>query len=156
MSYGSNLVERRKALGLSQERLAKLARVKIPRLSLIEREKAEPTPYEHTAISRFLKAREEALDRARLNAEKKRAELEVQQQIKERDRALVRAVMHNDFTPVIDYCARYSVPMPNDAYAFKIAVYKAALGVVTMPPEIRRNAQMQLDFIRKELESCAS
>jgi len=64
--------------------------------------------------------------------------------------------MHNDFTPVIDYCARYSVPMPNDAYAFKIAVYKAALGVVTMPPEIRRNAQMQLDFIRKELESCAS
>ena len=156
MSYGADLVERRKALGLSQERLAKLARVKIPRLSLIERDKAEPTPYEHTAINRFLKTREEAIDRARLNAEKKRDKLEVQQQIKERDRALVRAVMHNDFTPFIDYCARYSVPMPDDAYVFKMAVYKAALGVVTMPPEIRRNAQMQLDFIRKELESCAS
>jgi transcriptional regulator with XRE-family HTH domain len=153
MSYGSDLVERRKALGLSQERLAKLARVKIPRLSLIERDMADPTPYEHTALDRFLRTREEALDRARLNEEKKRTELEVQQQIKDRDRALVRAVMHNDFTTFIDYCVRYSVPMPDDAYVFKMAVYKAALGVVTMPPEIRRNAQMHLDIIMKELES---
>ena len=156
MSYGADLVERRKALGLSQERLAKLARVKIPRLSLIERDMTEPRKYEHIALDRFLRTREEALDRAKLNAEKKRAELELQQQIKDRNRALVRAVMHNDFTPFVDYCARYSIPMPDDAYVFKTAVYKAALGVVTMPPEIRRNAQMQLDFIRKELESCAS
>lgn len=156
MSYGSDLVERRKALGLSQERLAKLARVKIPRLSLIERDMSDPTPYEHTALDRFLRTREKAIDRAKLNAEKKRAELEVKQQIKDRDRALVRAVMHNDFTPFVDYCARYSIPMPDDAYVFKMAVYKAALGVVTMPPEIRRNAQMHLDIIVKELESCAS
>ena len=156
MSYGADLVERRKALGLSQERLAKLARVKIPRLSLIERDMTEQRKYEHIALDRFLRTREEALDRAKLNAEKKRAELELQQQIKDRNRALVRAVMHNDFTPFVDYCARYSIPMPDDAYVFKMAVYKAALGVVTMPPEIRRNAQMQLDFIRKELESCAS
>lgn len=156
MSYGSNLVERRKALGLSQERLAKLARVKIPRLSLIERDMDEPTKYEHIALDRFLRTREEAIDRAKLNAEKKRSELEVKQQIKDRDRALVRAVMHNDFTPFVDYCARYSIAMPDDAYVFKMAVYKAALGVVTMPHEIRRNAQMQLDFMRKELELCAS
>lgn len=153
MSYGSDLVERRKALGLSQERLAKLARVKIPRLSLIERDMTEPTPYEHTALDRFLRDREQAIDKARLKAEKNRADLELKQQVKDRDRALIRAVMHNDFTPVVDFCAKYSVPMPNDAYVFKLAVYKSALGVVTMPPEIRRNAQMQINIIMKELES---
>ena len=156
MSYGSEIVERRRALGLSQERLAKAARVKIPRLSLIERDMTEPSKYEHIALDRFLRTREEALDRARLKAEKKRAELEVQQQIKDRNRALVRAVMHNDFTPFVDYCARFSIQMPDDAYVFKLAVFKAALGVVTMPSEIRRNAQMQLEFIRKELELCGS
>lgn len=153
MSYGSEIVERRRALGLSQERLGKAAKVRLTRLSLIERDMTEPSKYEHIALDRFLRTREEALDRARLNAEKKRAELDVQQQVKDRDRALVRAVMHNDFTPVVNFCAKYSVPMPNDAYAFKVAVYKAALGVVTMPPEIRRNAQMHLDIIMKELES---
>lgn len=153
MSYGSEIVERRRALGLSQERLAKAARVKIPRLSLIERDMTEPSKYEHIALDRFLRTREEALDRARLKAEKKRAELEVQQQIKDRNRALVRAVMHNDFTPFVDYCARFSIQMPDDAYVFKLAVFKAALGVVTMPSEIRRNAQMQIDCIMKELES---
>lgn len=153
MSYGSEIVERRRALGLSQERLAKAARVKIPRLSLIERDMTEPSKYEHIALDRFLRTREEALDRARLKAEKKRAELEVQQQIKDRNRALVRAVMHNDFTPFVDYCARFSIKMPDDAYVFKLAVFKAALGVVTMPSEIRRNAQMQIDCIMKELES---
>lgn len=152
MSYGSEIVERRRALGLSQERLAKAARVKIPRLSLIERDMAEPSKYEHIALDRFLRTREEALDRARLKVEKKRAELEVQQQIKDRNRALIRAVMSNDFTPFIDYCAKFSIPMPDDAYVFKLAVFKTALGVVTMSPEIRRNAQMQIDCIMKELE----
>lgn len=156
MSYGSEIVERRRALGLSQERLGKAAKVRLTRLSLIERDMDEPTKYEHIALDRFLRTREEAIDRAKLNAEKKRSELEVKQQIKDRDRALVRAVMHNDFTPFVDYCARYSIAMPDDAYVFKMAVYKAALGVVTMPHEIRRNAQMQLDFMRKELELCAS
>ena len=156
MSYGSEIVERRRALGLSQEQLGKAAKVRLTRLSLIERDMTEPSKYEYIALDRFLRTREEALDRARLNAEKKRAELDVQQQVKDRDRALVRAVMHNDFTPFVDYCARYSIPMPDDAYVFKLAVFKAALGVVTMPPEIRRNAQMQLEFIRKELELCGS
>ena len=156
MSFGSEIVERRRALGLSQERLGKAAKVRLTRLSLIERDMTEPSKYEYIALDRFLRTREEALDRTRLNAEKKRAELEVKQQIKDRNRALVRAVMHNDFTPFVDYCARYSIAMPDDAYVFKMAVYKAALGVVTMPPEIRRNAQMQLDFIRKELELCGS
>ena len=156
MSYGSEIVERRRALGLSQKRLGKAAKVRLTRLSLIERDMTEPSKYEYIALDRFLRTREEALDRTRLNAEKKRAELEVKQQIKDRDRALIRAVMHNDFTPVVNFCAKYSVPMPNDAYAFKVAVYKAALGVVTMPPDVRRNAQMQLDFIRKELELCGS
>ena len=156
MSYGSEIVERRRALGLSQERLGKAAKVRLTRLSLIERDMTEPSKYEYIALDRFLRTREEALDRTRLNAEKKRAELEVKQQIKDRDRALIRAVMHNDFTPVVNFCAKYSVPMPNDAYAFKVAVYKAALGVVTMPPDVRRNAQMHLDAIMKELELCGS
>lgn len=156
MSFGEEVVQRRNALGLSQERLAKIAKVQIKHLSKIERGLAEPTKYEYITLDRVLRQREEAIDRARLRMEKAREKLELEQAIKFRDRALTRAIMHNDYAPFIDYCEQYSVPMPNDATVFKMGVCKAALSVMSLSPVVRRNAQFLLDQIRRRFEYAAN
>lgn len=61
----------------------------------------------------------------------------------ERDKAFIRAVMHDDWDAVIQLCKKYHSPMPDDPKIMKAGVYKAVQYCTSIPEEVKDKAMVK-------------
>lgn len=59
----------------------------------------------------------------------------------DRDDAFTAAVMQDDWDAVRRYCKKYRVQIPNNEDVLKAGIYKAVLGIVDMPQEVKDTAR---------------
>ena len=57
--------------------------------------------------------------------------------VKDRNEALTKAVMKDDWKAVRKYCKKYGVPIPKDPRIFKAGVYKAVNGCTDIPQSVK-------------------
>lgn len=64
----------------------------------------------------------------------------LKQFIKDRNEALTRFVMNDDWDALRQYCRKYSVPMPGNRKAAQAGVYKAVQYCTDIPEEVKIKA----------------
>lgn len=68
--------------------------------------------------------------------------------IKERDFALTKAVMEDDFEPILAYFVKYDVPiMSTNPRLIQGATYKAAYNCLSLPQNVRQRAKQRCSEI---------
>lgn len=68
----------------------------------------------------------------------------MEQFIKERDFALTKAVMEDDFEPILIYFEKYNItPISNNPIVIEGAVYKAAYNCLSLPQNVRERAKQK-------------
>lgn len=75
----------------------------------------------------------------------KSQEKALQKFVKDRDKAITRAVMNDDWEAAKRYCRKYGVPVPGNERIFKGAIYKAACEVLSLSQEVRGKAKTEAE-----------
>ena len=82
----------------------------------------------------------------------KQAEKDLKQFVKDRNKALTAWVMEDDFSALVSYCLNYNIGLPDDIDVFKLAMYKAALGVTNLPNGVHDTAKQKIEAFLAHLE----
>lgn len=57
--------------------------------------------------------------------------------VKERDAAFVQAVRDDRWSPVLAYCRKYGVPLPDREIVMKAGIYKAVQECLEIPEDVK-------------------
>lgn len=68
---------------------------------------------------------------------------DVKEFVTDRDNAMAAFVMTDDRKPVLEYCDKYEISIPEDWKVFAAGVYKAVQVITTMPDEVKKAAAMK-------------
>ena len=68
-------------------------------------------------------------------------DVEILECVRERDEAFVAAVINDDWDAVKRYCKKYGVKLPKKEIVMKAGIYKAVQEVISIPQEVKDQAQ---------------
>ena len=63
--------------------------------------------------------------------------------VKERDEAIKKAVLDDDWEPVKKYSIKYGVPLPKSERVMKAGIYKACQECLNIPQEVKEVAYIK-------------
>lgn len=66
--------------------------------------------------------------------------MEIGQYAKDRDAAIIDAVMKDNWNTARQFCKKYNVEIPANETVFKVGIYKSAQYCVNIPEEVRTAA----------------
>lgn len=66
--------------------------------------------------------------------------MNVEQYAKDRDAAIIDAVMNDKWDKARQFCKKYDAEIPENETVFKVGIYKAAQYCVNIPEEVRVKA----------------
>ncbi len=63
--------------------------------------------------------------------------------IADRDNAMAAFVMSDDWEPVLAYCDKYEISLPEDSKVMAAGIYKAVQEITTMPEDVKKTAAIK-------------